>query len=278
MRNKNILYTVLFSVAALIIFTAGTLLGVSSLNEDEYMGIVIGMAMMLLALLFHNLSKLFRRMSKRNAIPYFISYLLNAVGCGFVASSYYTAVKVQAELGELFAAALPAILLVLLCAWVFSFAKKYFAAVLAVFCTLEVALAVFAVYGWITDDSPFFSFLLFSCVFSIFYVIALFDIARRRANVPQGMLVRKISFHSFGIFIIISVIVLFVLSLSDGDGLDIGDVGDIFSGNGKKKTKKGAAAAAVALDVADDALSAVGLSDYTSAKKRRERKRKFQKR
>jgi len=188
-RNKNIFYTFLFAAAASCIFTASTLLGISVFTEDEYVGIVIGVALMLVALLFHNLAKLFRAIPRSSTVPCFISYLLNTVGCGFVASSYYTAVKSQAELGELFAAALPAILLVLLCTCVFIFTKKHFTTVLVTFCVLDAALAAFAVYGWITDDSPFFSFLLFSCVFSIFYVIALYDIARNEENVLGLLLI-----------------------------------------------------------------------------------------
>lgn len=280
-RNKNIFYTFLFAAAASCIFTASTLLGISLFTEDEYVGIVIGVALMLVALLFHNLAKLFRAIPRSSTAPCFISYLLNTVGCGFVASSYYTAVKSQAELGELFAAALPAILLVLLCTCVFIFTKKYFATVLVTFCVLDAALAAFAVYGWITDDSPFFSFLLFSCVFSIFYVIALYDIARNEEKARRrSALMRKISFHSFGIFIVITVIVLFVLSLLDGDGFDLSDLGDIGDvGDGKKKKSKSAkgkaaVASAAALEVLDAGQHVIG--DAVDAHREKNKKNKEQ--
>ena len=56
-RNKNIFYTFLFAAAASCIFTASTLLGISVFTEDEYVGIVIGVAGLGMALLTYPIYK-----------------------------------------------------------------------------------------------------------------------------------------------------------------------------------------------------------------------------
>ena len=132
----------------------------------------------------------------------------------------------------------------------------------AAFCILDSLIAAFAVGFWITEGDAFFSFLFFSCLVAFFYIFAMQTAAK---DYETCEIMRTISLHSFGIFILVTVIV--ILIISEGDGLDGFDLGDTGSGNSKKKNKSTENALALgALELADDALTATGLSDYTSNK------------
>ena len=229
-KKEKILSAFLFAASALCIFSAATLFGIAAF--EEYVGIVIGVAMMLLAVFFHNLTKIFCGVSKRSKAPYYISYFLNTVACGFSASSYYVTCKINAELGEIFAAVLIAVIFLFFCAVIFFFTSKKFTAVCVVFCMLDTLVAAFAVGGWASEGNAFFSFLFFSCVMAFFYIFAIRTAAKKYIRSP---IVRTVSLHSFGIFILITFIVLVILSEGDGlDGLD----GFDFGGNTDSKKKK----------------------------------------
>jgi hypothetical protein len=225
-KSKNIITAFLFSAASLCIFAVATLWGISVFQEWE--GIVIGATMMLAAVFFHNLPKIFRNIPRKNTAPYLISYLLNTVACGFSASAYYITEKINADIGELFAAALITVIFLSVCVFLYRSTSQPFTAVTILLCVLDAALAAFAVYGWVTEGDAFFSFLLFSCVISFFYIFAIRTSAKEYRRCP---LVRTVSLHSFGIFILVTFIVLLILS--EGDGLDGFDLGNTGSGNSK---------------------------------------------
>jgi len=263
-KNSTILRTFLFAVAALCVFSAATVFGISVFTE--WLGIIVGIPLMIAAIPLH-------RFGKKQKLLYFLSYLFNTIGCGFSASAYYITAKINADIGELFAAALIAIIFLFACAAVFFFTSKYFTAACIVFCVLDSLLAAFAVYGWVTEGNAFFSFLFFSCHVAFFYVFAIQTTAKEYETCE---IMRTISLHSFGIFILVTVIV--ILIISEGDGLDGFDLGDIGSGKSKNKNNTTAKALALgALEVADDALSAVGLSDYTNTKEDENEEENFRK-
>ena len=154
-KNGTILRTFLFAVAALCVFSAATVFGISVF--EEWLGIIVGIPLMIAAIPLH-------RFGKKQKLFYFLSYLLNSVACGFSASAYYITAKINAELGELFAAALIAIILLLACAAVFFFTSKAFTVISVVFIIIDSLVAAFAVAGWVTEGDSFFSFLFFSCL------------------------------------------------------------------------------------------------------------------
>ncbi len=263
-KNNTILRTFLLAVAALCIFSAATVFGISFF--EEWLGIIVGVVMMAAAIPLHIFGK-------KQKLLYFISYLFNTVGCGFSASAYYITSKINAELGELFAAALIAIIFLFACAAVYFFTSKEFKAVCIVFCILDSLVAAFAVGGWITEGDAFFSFLFFSCLVAFFYIFAMKTAAKEYETCE---IMRTVSLHSFGIFVLITVIVLFILS--EGDGFDGFDLGDLGSGKSKKKNNATAKALSLgALEVADDVLGSAGLSDYANAKEDENDEEKFRK-
>ena len=252
-KNNTVLRTFLMAVTALCVFAAATVFGISVF--EEWLGIIVGVIMMVAAIPLH-------RFGKKQNLLYFLSFLFNSAGCGFSASAYYITQKINAELGELFAAALIAIVFLFIASVVYCFTTSAFKVACIMLCVLDVAIAAFAVYGWVTDGNAFFSFLFFSCLVAFFYIFAMQTAAKEYETCE---IMRTISLHSFGIFILVTVIVILIISEGDGlDGLDLGDTG---SGNSKKKNKATAKALALgALELADDALTATGLSDYASNK------------
>ena len=263
-KNNTILRTFLMAVTALCVFAAATVFGISVFKE--WLGIIVGVIMMVAAIPLH-------RFGKKQNLLYFLSFLFNSAGCGFSASAYYITQKINAELGELFAAALIAIVFLFACAAVYFFTSKEFTAVCAAFCILDSLIAAFAIGFWVTEGNAFFSFLFFSCLVAFFYIFAMKKAAKEYETCE---IMRTVSLHSFGIFVLITFIVLLILS--EGDGLDGFDLGGTGSGNSKKKNKSTENALALgALELADDALTATGLSDHTSKKEEENNEEIFKK-
>lgn len=261
-KNGTILRTFLLAVSALCVFSAATVFGISVF--EEWLGILVGIPLMIAAIPLH-------RFGKKQKLLYFLSYLFNSTACGFSASAYYITAKVNAELGELFAAALIVIVFLFIATVMYFFTTSVFKFACITLCTLDIALGAFAVYGWVTEGDAFFSFLFFSCIVAFFYIFAIQTAAKEYETCE---ILRTVSLHSFGIFILVTVIV--ILIISEGDGLDGFDLGDIGSGKSKKENKTTAKALALgALDIADDTLSAVGLSDYAKAKEAENEEEKF---
>lgn len=253
LKNHIIFRAFLFSAAALGVFASSAAFGTSFFTE--WLGILAGVLTMGAAIPCHLLGK-------KQKFLYFLSFLFNSVGCGFSASAYYTTEKINADLGELFAAALILAVFLFASSMLYCFTTEAFTAACVTLCVLDALIAAFAVYGWMTDGDAFFSFLFFSCLVAFFYIFAIQTAAKEYETCE---IMRTISLHSFGIFILVTVIVILIISEGDGlDGLDLGDTG---SGNSKKKNKATAKALALgALELADDALTATGLSDYASNK------------
>ena len=195
-KNNTVLRTFLMAVTALCVFAAATVFGISVFKE--WLGIVVGVIMMVAAIPLH-------RFGKKQNLLYFLSVLFNSTGCGFSASAYYITQKINAELGELFAAALIAIILLFAFAAVLFFTSKMFTEVSVVFLILDSLVAAFAVAGWVTEGDAFFSFLFFSCLVAFFYIFAMKKAAKEYETCE---IMRTISFHSFGIFILVTVIVI----------------------------------------------------------------------
>lgn len=224
-QNKNILYTFLLATLALFIFSASAFFGMAIF--EEWFGIIAGVIMMIAAIPIHNIAK-------KQKFFYFVTYLLNTVGCGFSVSAYYLFEGTTADLGEFFASTLPLVLLLLICAVVFVLVNKRNKRICTLFCVLDVVLAAFAIYFWVTDGASFWSFLFYSAVMSFFYIIALKVVDNDEEFFgTKGSFFRTVSFFSFGIFIIVTIIVAAVLSEGEiFDGFDV----DIF-GNVKKNKK-----------------------------------------
>lgn len=261
-KNNTILRAFLLSVAALCVFAAATVFGISVF--EEWLGIIVGVIIMIAAIPLY-------RFGKKQKLLYFLSFLFNSVGCGFSASAYYITQKINAELGELFAAALIAMIFLFVANLIYCFTTAAFTSACIILCVLDTAIAIFAIYGWITEKDAFFSFLFFSTLVAFFYIFAMKKAAQEYETCE---IMRTVSLHSFGIFILITFIV--ILIISEGDGLDSLDFD---FGNGKKKKNKATANALAlgALEVADDALSSAGLSDYASAKQDENQEENFKK-
>ena len=242
-HNKNILYTFLFAAAAMFIFSFSAVLGADLF--EEWFGIIFGAAFMIAAIPVHNIAK-------RHTFLYFVSYLLNTIGCGFSVSAYYAVSGDDYNIGDFTAAILPAIALLLICAVVFVIVDRRNKRICFIFCVLDVILAAFAVYNWVKEASAFWTFMFFATTVALFYIIALRVVDNDEEFFgTKGSFVRTVSFFSFGIFIIVTLIVVAILSEGEiFDGFDI----DIF---GKDKKKQNIAAAAIAAETASDVGEAI---------------------
>lgn len=210
----------LFALISLGVFIISTL--VAATVCQSWFGLIIGILLMIAAIPFHY-------MGKKHKTGYLISFVLNAVADGFSVSAYYLTVNIKLNMAEMLVSILPSVailLLVYLLLQTFNKTKKVTVTIAVI---LNFLLTVLLTVLWIMHGDVIFSFGFFASLLSLFY-LCVFGIT---INHDERSVLRDISFGSFGSFIILTVVVIFILSegeILDGFDLDIGDL--------KKKKKQ----------------------------------------
>ena len=219
--NTNLKPVVVFlsALVAQCVFVFSTLFATSVC--EKWYGLVVGAVLMILAIPIHCQGK------KANAF-YTLSFVVNSVANGFSLSAYYIDSKAALNIDEMLkACVLPIILLlvVFLLVQLFPGAKKYIC--ISGIVAGIVMLVAFVVLA-IRQGGVIYSFGFFSTLLSLFSVGVMGVTANNRRDALSD-----ISFGSFGAFIIISLVVLFIIS--EGEILEGFDIGGVEDG---KKTKK----------------------------------------
>lgn len=214
-----------FTITAYILFAFATVSAMSVCTE--WYGLIIGAVLMMLAVPSHIFGK-------KNKILYVLSYILNTVGSGFAASAYYLEKEHSVIPESLFlpmliptAVSFIAYLLVRL----FSKTRKF---VLSIATLGTIAMLIAFAVLWIKNGYEYYSFAFFNTVFTLFYVVTdAVTISEADRNV-----IRDISFGSFGIFLVIAMVVLFIIT--EGEILEgvFEGVFDFGTSDGTKKSKK----------------------------------------
>ena len=189
---------------------------------QKWYGLAIGIVMMIIAIPFHY-------NGKKVLWGYLSSFTINSIASGFVVSAYYIKNQAALNIYELLIATIPAaaiIFLVYIMLQNFNKTKKVTITVAGI---INAVLTITTIVFWIIHGNVVFSFGFF-CSLIIFFYICVFGIT---INHDERSVFRDISFGSFGSFIIISVVVIFILSEGEIlDGLDFG------GGDGVKRSKK----------------------------------------
>jgi len=213
----------LFSLISIALFAVAAFLGVAVFKE--FYGLVASLTLMILAIPFH-------LQGKKRKWTYTVSFLMNSVANGFSVSAYYTVKNIDLSIEGVLLAAIPAVgilLLVYLMLQTFNKTKKV---TVTVACIVNGAVTVALTVFWITYGWLIFSFGFFCSLISFFY-LCVFGIT---VNHDERSVLRDISFGSFGSFIIITVVVIFILS--EGEILEGLDGFDVGVGSSKSKKKK----------------------------------------
>lgn len=214
-----------FTITAYILFDFSIVFAMSVCTE--WYGLVVGAVLMVLAVPAHIFAK-------KHKIFYFLSYILNTVGSGFAASAYYLEKGHSVIPESLFLPMLiptAVTLVTYLLVRIFPKAKKYVFTI-ATLGTIAMLIA-FAVL-WIRNGYEYYSFAFFNTVFTLFYVVT--DVVT--VSEADREVIRDISFGSFGIFLIIFIVVLFIITEGEIlDGLFEG-IFDFGTSDGTTKSKK----------------------------------------
>ena len=219
--NTNLKPIIVFLsfLIALGIFVFSTLFATSVCTK--WYGLLIGVSLMLIAIPIHC-------QGEKAKICYILSFLVNSVANGFSLSAYYVDSEYALNVGEMLkACVLPIALLfvVFLLVRLFPEIKKYIC--ISGVVIGSIMLVAFIVLS-VKQGGVIFSFGFFATLLSLFYHCVMGVTAN---NKRDGL--RDISFGSFGAFIIISIVVLFIIS--DGEILEAFDVG---GGESSQKSKK----------------------------------------
>ena len=219
--NLKPIVVFLSSLVAMGIFVVSTLFATSVC--EKWYGLVIGFILMIVAIPVHCFGK-------KMKISYALSFIVNSVANGFSVSAYYIDQKELLNISDMFKACVfPVVLLfvVFLLVQLFPEIKKNICiSAIVIGCIMLVTFVVLE----IKRDGMLFSFSFFSTLLALFSVGVMGVTANNKRYVLSD-----ISFGSFGAFIIITIVVLFVIS--DGELLEAFDVSGGDSGK-KPKHKK----------------------------------------
>lgn len=219
-NNSKPIVVFFFSLIATAIFILSTLFATSVC--EKYYGLVIGVILMLVAIPLHCLGN-------KTEVGYIFSFLVNSVANGFSLSAYYCSKNIALNFTDMFKSCVMPLILLLVANFLlllFPEKKMYICApAVAIGCIMLIAFMV----SWIKQGTLFFSLGFFTMLLSLFYHCVVWVTANNRRPV-----LKDISFGSFGAFIIISFVVVFILTEGDIiDGLDL-DIG----GEGKSNKAK----------------------------------------
>ena len=210
-----------FSLISLIIFPFITIIATATLKQ--YYGLIIGIVLMIAAIPFHCIAK------KHNAL-YVISFLLNTIANGFSLSALYTSKKTNLIFDDLLLAIIPSAIILLLTYLLLRKSKKIALTIIVILNTLlTIAFTIF----WIIRGGVFYSFGFFCSLILLFY-LCVFGVT---VNHNERSVLRDISFGSFGAFVILTIVVLFIIYEGEIiDGLDVPDI-DLNSRKNKPKSQ-----------------------------------------
>lgn len=212
-----------FFCLSIALFTAFTNIG-TPLFVKAY-GILVGLGFMALSVPAHFLGE-------RLKLSYVLSIILNSVGTGFIASSYYCVKQVPSGFSHLIPAVFLPLGITFVCCVILAVAPDIKHPVIAIGIILEVALIIASIVFWCIKGGEFYAFSLFSLIICGFYTVILgVSVGEERK------LIKDISFGGFGALMVICVIV--VLVLSGGEGCDSCDCDGCDCGGGGKGNKKG---------------------------------------
>lgn len=213
----------LFTIVAYFLFVLSTVFAVSVCKE--WYGLLIGAILMVIAVPAHILAK-------KSKLLYILSFALNTVGSGFAASAYYLEKGLNIIPESMF---LP-MLIPASVSFVTYLLIRIFPKIKKIVLTVSIIgtflmLIAFAVL-WIKNGYEFYSFAFFYTVFTMFYVI----VNAVTVSYNENVVFRDVSLGSFGIFIIVALVVLFIIT--EGDILDgIFDFGTVDVGKKGNKNK-----------------------------------------
>jgi len=224
LQNKNKTLTISgFSIISLLLLIPSALIAVNLC--DIYSAIVSAVILMIVAIPFHCIAR------KYNFL-YLISFILNSVANSLSVSAYYIHTGKEPDIMSMATAVVPSIIVLLTAVLVnnvFNAPKK---------CTMitsgiiNAMLTISTLILWITKGNIVFSFAFFASIITLFYILVMgISVDHKERNV-----LRDISFGSFGSFVIVTVVVLFIIS--EGDIVaDLGSVTPDTPPNKKKAIK-----------------------------------------
>lgn len=221
---RRVLTVLAFACAAMVIMTLVTPMAMEIGNK--WMALGAAAAVMIAAIPMHCMAHQ-KQSGRKRPLLWAVCWLMNSAANGLSVAALYIHAEQAVNTGELLQGMLPAMTVMAAVAAVlacFPARKKL------VLWTAGILAAVLAVASWIPavwDAQPQRSMMLFGALVALFYLFVLGRIVGREDRV----LMREISFGSFGVLILVTFAVLVIISdgeaLEGLDGLDLGDaVGD----------------------------------------------------
>jgi hypothetical protein len=221
--SQKTLLTFIFSVLSLFLLFVSC--NIISDNIHKYIDVIIGIIISISAIFFHK---------RRKKLTYVICIILNSIGNGFCVSALFSHYEVGASVEIVAKGILSALVLITLVFLISYFTGLKTSKAVGIALILNVALLILFFVLWIIYDSMIYPISFCSLIISSGYLFAFkISIESSKRNV-----MRDISLGSFGIFVSVAIIVLFVIIGGEAVGEAISDsLSDLFALRNKKSPK-----------------------------------------
>ncbi len=210
----------LFSLISLGVFVFSTYF--ATFVFPKWYGVVAGIVLMIIAIPFHY-------MGKKNVWGYFCAFIINSIANGFTISALKF-LHNGSNIYIMLLAAIPSAAILFLVYLMLQIFNKTKAVTVTVACIINAILITSLIVLIIRYGDFIFKYGVFCSLISWCY-LGVFGVTINHSERP---VFRDLSFGSFGTFVILIVVVIFILSEGEIlDGLDF----DFGGGNGKHKKK-----------------------------------------
>ncbi|MBQ9801466.1 MAG: hypothetical protein IJW51_00115 [Clostridia bacterium] len=221
-----------FSAAALLLF-AGSCAWCATWSGTWY-GAVWGLALMVLSIPCYLFG------ARLQGLLYLVAFLLNTVGMGLGAATYYQVSCEPAAFTALLPALILPLILLLVLAVLLTVMPQHKHPVIAVFVVIELALLVAGVVFWVKQGGEFYACAVFAHLIAAFYTaVYAFTVDEEERSV-----LRDLAIGSYGAFWLVGLAALIAIACVAGDGCDCdcdGDCCDCSGCEGGSGSSKGTA-------------------------------------
>lgn len=195
-KDKDMNPIAIFITAFISIVLMAVTMILSNEIVPKWYGLPIGILLMVIAIPIHI-------WAKKHNFGYTISYILNSIGNGFSISAYYTVKKVPINIPQVLLVITGFLAAFSLVAIITYHRSQLYKMAFIAFTMILIMLLAACLGFWIINGSTLYSFGFFSIIIVLTDVLSLGQ-TRIRSKI--------ISLSSFGIFILISLVVLTILT------------------------------------------------------------------
>ncbi len=201
-KKNNVLKIFAFSIISILICTFTCTIGI--ISNYKWTALIVGIILTIASIPIHF-------MAKKNDNLYLLSYFINMLGTGLSISFYYKVKDIPFKINQVLTSILISVILLFIVLYILKkFNTKFmYKTILTIVIIITIIVTIF----WISNEKvTFYSILTFLLILSVFYIILFYKAINEKGNIYKD-----ISKYSYGIYFVITMIVIAILTEGDID-------------------------------------------------------------